>query len=157
MARVTVEDCVTEIPNRFELVLSAAQRAKEIGVGAALTVDRDNDKNSVVALREIADKTITPDVLKEAVIRSFQKATFMNDDENEEEIIDLMEGENDWSALANFGNDDDMEERGMYETDEDGDKAAGKAGTTDNDNEFMIGSAIDPSTVPEEMLRYDDE
>ena len=154
MARVTVEDCITKIPNRFELVLSAAQRAKEIGVGAALTVERDNDKNSVVALREIAEETIPVEEMKENVIRSFQKATFMDDDENEEDIIDLMEGENDWSGLANFGSDDEMEEGGMHTTDADTEKAAAKQ--SQQDNEHMIGSAIDPSTVPEDMLRYDE-
>ena len=73
MARVTVEDCVEEIPNRFELVILAAERAKSISSGAPLTVDRDNDKNPVIALREIATKTIDPDALREAQIVSLQK------------------------------------------------------------------------------------
>ena len=70
MARVTVEDCVDKVPNRFDLVLLAAQRARQISSGADLTIDRDRDKNPVVALREIADETVRPANLKEAVIRS---------------------------------------------------------------------------------------
>ena len=65
MARVTVEDCVEKIPNRFELVMLAAQRARNISAGAELTIDRDNDKNPVVALREIAEGKISRDLLKE--------------------------------------------------------------------------------------------
>ena len=73
MARVTVEDCVDKVPNRFELVLLAAHRAREISAGASITVDRDNDKNPVVALREIADETLSPGDLKEDLIHSLQK------------------------------------------------------------------------------------
>ncbi|MDX1975711.1 MAG: DNA-directed RNA polymerase subunit omega [Rickettsiales bacterium] len=73
MARVTVEDCILNIPNRFELVLLAAQRAKQIGSGNPLTVDRDNDKDAVVSLREIADKTINLEALNEDLIQSFFK------------------------------------------------------------------------------------
>jgi DNA-directed RNA polymerase subunit omega len=73
MARVTVEDCILNIPNRFELVLLAAQRAKQIGSGNPLTVDRDNDKDAVVALREIADKTVDLGGLEEEVIQGFFK------------------------------------------------------------------------------------
>jgi DNA-directed RNA polymerase omega subunit len=73
MARVTVEDCVDKIPNRFDLVLLAAERARAISGGAELTVDRDRDKNPVVALREIADATVRPTVLKENLIQSLQR------------------------------------------------------------------------------------
>jgi len=73
MARVTVEDCVEEIPNRFELVILAAERAKNIASGAPLTIDRDNDKNPVIALREIATSNIDVDVLRESQITSLQK------------------------------------------------------------------------------------
>jgi DNA-directed RNA polymerase subunit omega len=73
MARVTVEDCVLKVPNRFELVLLAAQRAREITAGAPLTLDRDDDKNPVVALREIADETIALDHLRGSVVRGMQK------------------------------------------------------------------------------------
>ncbi len=73
MARVTVEDCIEKVPNRFELVLEAAFRARMIAQGAPLTVERDNDKNSVVALREIADGTISAADLEEQLIHSMQK------------------------------------------------------------------------------------
>ena len=84
MARVTVEDCVDKIPNRFDLVLLAAQRAREISGGAALTVDRDRDKNPVVALREIAEETVVPKILKESVITSLQRVLPDDDDEVDE-------------------------------------------------------------------------
>ncbi len=94
MARVTVEDCVLKIPNRFELVMTAAQRARDISSGASLTVDRDNDKNPVVALREIADATVSLDVLRESLIKGHQK--HIESEEPEEEIIELMAGEEEW-------------------------------------------------------------
>jgi DNA-directed RNA polymerase subunit omega len=80
MARVTVEDCVDKVPNRFDLVLLAAQRAREISGGAELTLDRDRDKNPVVALREIAEETVTPRVLKESLVTSFQRVLPDDDD-----------------------------------------------------------------------------
>ena len=73
MARVTVEDCVDKIENRFELVLLASHRARQIAQGQQITIDRDNDKNPVVALREIADETLSPGDLKEDLIHSLQK------------------------------------------------------------------------------------
>ena len=84
MARVTVEDCVDKVPNRFELVMLAAHRAREIAAGSPLTVDRDNDKNPVVALREIAEETVRPTVLKESVISSLQRVLPEDDDEVDE-------------------------------------------------------------------------
>ena len=73
MARVTVEDCVDKIPNRFELVLLAAHRARELASGSTITVERENDKDGVVALREIAEKTISPDDMRERLIHSMQE------------------------------------------------------------------------------------
>jgi DNA-directed RNA polymerase subunit omega len=87
MARVTVEDCVTRIPNRFDLVMLASQRAREVAAGAPLTVDRDNDKNPVVALREIAEGTVAPDELEEALIRGLQRHA--ESDEPDEEQMEL--------------------------------------------------------------------
>ena len=86
MARVTVEDCIEKIPNRFDLVLAAAQRARHISTGNPLTIDRDNDKNPVVALREIADETIDPDKLRDDIVNGLQKFTnkeFVEDEEDE--------------------------------------------------------------------------
>ena len=94
MARVTVEDCVEKIPNRFDLVMMAGQRAREISAGAPLTVDRDNDKNPVVALREIADETTELDSLRDSLIRGHQRHVEL--DESEEEIVELMAGEEEW-------------------------------------------------------------
>jgi DNA-directed RNA polymerase subunit omega len=80
MARVTVEDCVDKIPNRFDLVLLAAQRARQISGGADLTIDRDRDKNPVVALREIAETTVKPRDLEEALISGLQRVQVDDDD-----------------------------------------------------------------------------
>ena len=94
MARVTVEDCVDKIPNRFDLVLAAAQRSRDISTGNPLTIDRDNDKNPVVALREIADETIDPDQLRNDIIKGLQKLTnpeFIEDEEDEDEVYDRLE------------------------------------------------------------------
>ncbi len=81
MARVTVEDCVDKISNRFDLVLFAAQRARQISGGAELTLDRDRDKNPVVALREIAEETVRPHQLEESVVSSLQRVQIDDDDE----------------------------------------------------------------------------
>ena len=83
MARVTVEDCVLRVPNRFDLVMVAAQRAREVSAGGQLTVERDNDKNPVVALREIADGTVNTDDLANSVVTGLQK--HVENDEPEEE------------------------------------------------------------------------
>ena len=80
MARVTVEDCVDKIPNRFDLVLLAAQRARQISGGGELTIDRDRDKNPVVALREIAEETVMPDELQESMIQNMQRVQVDDDD-----------------------------------------------------------------------------
>ena len=88
MARITVEDCVLKIPNRFDLVLVAAQRARDVSAGSVLTVDRDNDKNPVVALREIADETIDIDALRQGVIQGLQR--HVEKDEPEDEDPDLL-------------------------------------------------------------------
>jgi DNA-directed RNA polymerase subunit omega len=87
MARVTVEDCVLKVPNRFELVMMASQRARDISSGAPLTVDRDNDKNPVVALREIADETVGLDGLNNALVVARQKQS--EQDEPEEDIVEF--------------------------------------------------------------------
>ena len=89
MARVTVEDCIDQVENRFELVLLAGHRARQISQGAPITVDRDNDKNPVVALREIADESLSPDDLKEDLIHSLQKHVEV--DEPEAEAVDLID------------------------------------------------------------------
>ena len=114
MARVTVEDCILKVPNRFELVMVSAQRARRIGTGAALTVDRDNDKNPVIALREIAEETVNIEELKEEIIRGKQRIIALDDDG--EDVVDSMEGEEEWKAMArgagtmDMASDDDEED-----------------------------------------------
>ena len=96
MARVTVEDCIEKIPNRFDLVLAAAQRARDISTGNPLTIDRDNDKNPVVALREIASETIDPDYLRDEIVRGLQKLSnpeLIDDEQEENEEDDLLENQ----------------------------------------------------------------
>ena len=103
MARVTVEDCVDKVPNRFELVMLASHRAREIASGAPLTIARDNDKNPVVALREIADETQIASVLRERMIESYQ--TQIEVDEPEEDQMSRLMG-----ADADQPAQDDMSE-----------------------------------------------
>jgi len=103
MARVTVEDCVDKVPNRFELVMLSAHRAREIASGSPITVARDNDKNPVVSLREIAEETQTADALRERVIESNQ--TQIEVDEPEEDSMSLLMG-----AEADKPAEDDLSE-----------------------------------------------
>ncbi|MDR3493610.1 MAG: DNA-directed RNA polymerase subunit omega [Ancalomicrobiaceae bacterium] len=98
MARVTVEDCIDKVENRFELVLLAGHRARSISSGSPITIDRDNDKNPVVALREIAEEKVSPEDLKEEFIHSLQK--FVEVDEPEPETVPM---------LAAPGSDDDSD------------------------------------------------
>src|SRR2546428_10226560 len=90
MARVTVEDCIDKVENRFDLVLLASHRARTVSSGSQITIERDNDKNPVVALREIAEKTISPEDLMEDLIHSLQK--YVEVDEPEAEAVPLIAG-----------------------------------------------------------------
>jgi|SRR5579883_1095208 len=111
MARVTVEDCVLKVPNRFELVMLAAHRARDITAGGALTVERDNDKNPVVALREIADETVPIDHLREGLIKGMQK--LVEADEPEEEEMDALAAQQLAAAgaeLAGASGDEELED-----------------------------------------------
>ena len=129
MARVTVEDCILKIPNRFELVMIASQRAREIGSGAAMMVDRDNDKNPVVSLREIADTDISLEALGESLVKNHQKVIEIEEDS--EDVIDVMEGENEWANVANDAVEGEAVGAGMHEEDfgaEDEDEKAPASG-----------------------------
>ena len=106
MARVTVEDCIDKVENRFELVLLASHRARMIAGGAQLTVDRDRDKNPVVALREIADQHLTPDDLKEDLIHSMQK--YVEVDEPEAEPVALLGGDSDDGVVFDRMSEEDL-------------------------------------------------
>ncbi len=129
MARVTVEDCIEKISNRFELVMVAAQRGRKIGSGAPLTVDRDNDKNPVVALREIAAETVNLDDLKEELVRTHQRMIAFDDEEAE---IDLMDGEKEWNQMADQAA---ASERALY----------GDENIDDEDDDFEADDDEDPS------------
>jgi DNA-directed RNA polymerase subunit omega len=115
MARVTVEDCIDKLPNRFELVLLAAHRARSISQGAPITVDRDNDKNPVVALREIADSTIVTEDLREEYIHSMQKHVEV--DEPEETEVPLIQQSGDMVIVNDAGDEDQPEMERMTEED----------------------------------------
>ncbi len=116
MARVTVEDCITQIPNRFDLVMTAAQRSRNITAGAPLTIDRDRDKNPVVALREIAETTVDIEGLQESLIKGLQKHVEVDlpeDDDLENLIAQDARGAADDGPSGAQLSDDDAEAMGM--------------------------------------------
>ena len=115
MARVTVEDCIDKLPNRFELVLLAAHRARLISQGAPITIDSDNDKNPVVALREIADETIVPEDLREEYIHSMQKHVEV--DEPEATEVPLIQQSGDMTIVNDAADEDSVEMERMTEED----------------------------------------
>ncbi|MEI6559336.1 MAG: DNA-directed RNA polymerase subunit omega [Rhodospirillaceae bacterium] len=129
MARVTVEDCVLKVPNRFELVMMAAQRARCVAAGAPLSIDRDNDKNPVVALREIADETVSLEVLRNDLIRGHQKT--LEPDEPEEEIAELMAGEAAWARPVDETGEDLDDALGEEEAEEIEEPVDGEADALD--------------------------
>jgi DNA-directed RNA polymerase subunit omega len=116
MARVTVEDCIIKVPNRFDLVMVAAQRAREISAGGALTIDRDNDKNPVVALREIADSTVDLDNLRQALITSLQK--HVEADEPEEDMMELLAADRDVAGVPPEAAKESFEDEALIEGEE---------------------------------------
>ncbi len=128
MARITAEDCIETVQDRFELVALAAQRAKQIASGAPLTIDRNNDKDSVVALREIAEKTINMELLLSDTIATYStfkmsESTSMNDD-NEHDYEELMMIADEGFAgnkvkIASDDDEDDLDEAFAFENDED--------------------------------------
>ena len=101
MARVTVEDCIEKVENRFELIIAASQRAREISNGVQIEVDKDNDKNTVISLREIGDGAITYDDLKERYLKSIQKVVINNDEDDENDIEE---------EFSNYLNQEDAEQ-----------------------------------------------
>ncbi|MBM3602340.1 MAG: DNA-directed RNA polymerase subunit omega [Alphaproteobacteria bacterium] len=139
MARVTVEDCLGVIPNPFDLTVAAAQRARDIGAGASLTIDRDNDKNSVIALREIAQQTVAVEDLKQALVRNLQKfgqPDVATDDDiiMAEESLIVVEEELDGYSVGEAADEDDAELTTLSDLSKDGD-----------DGDYMIGQAADMS------------
>ncbi len=135
MARVTVEDCVEKIDNRFELVMLASQRARKIGSGAPLLVDRDNDKNPVISLREIAEEKVSVEDLKEELIKSYQRVIEMDDSED---VIDSMEGEEEWNNMVRAATE---------ETNAQMDALDEAAGNTEEDTEKTAAEAAEESAL----------
>ncbi|CAN7235989.1 MULTISPECIES: DNA-directed RNA polymerase subunit omega [Neorhizobium] len=135
MARVTVEDCIDKVDNRFELVLLASHRARQISQGASITIDRDNDKNPVVALREIADETLSPDDLKEDLIHSLQKH------------VEVDEPEPDPASLIAAGS-------GSTASDRDEEEDAPEAVTFDQMSEEELLAGIEGLVPPEKSDDY---
>jgi DNA-directed RNA polymerase subunit omega len=134
MARITVEDCVTQVPNRFDLVLYAAQRARQISAGAPLLVERDNDKNPVVSLREVAEQHVTPENLREAVIVSLQKQ--VERDEPAEEEIDLSTAAQESLMAASSGErlvEQEISDEMLTVGEEEVEAGSGEAGLTVNE------------------------
>lgn len=128
MARVTVEDCVTRVPNRFQLVMLAAQRARNIGAGALLTVERDDDKNPVIALREIAEGTIGLNELENNLIQSLQKVVEQEQPQEEEMDLLAIQRELDGEALQPDDREEIVEdELSLIGEDEDGDVEEGES------------------------------
>lgn len=136
MARVTVEDCIVQIPNRFELVMLSAHRARALGSGAELQVERDRDKNPVVALREIAEEKLNLSGLEETLIKGLQKR--IERDQPEEEVAELMAGETqNWIGAADTADDADEEDFGDEEEAPEGDGEMGDLGGSFEDAEVQ--------------------
>ena len=144
MARVTVEDCVLKVPNRFELVLIAAQRAREITAGAQLTLDRDDDKNPVVALREIADETVGLDRLHDSLIRGMQKHVEIDEPEETIELESNLFGVAEALGVAGLG--EDLEE----EPSEDEELAEDMLSVEDEDADLAELPEGEPESFEEE-------
>jgi DNA-directed RNA polymerase subunit omega len=131
MARVTVEDCILQVPNRFELVMLSAHRARALGSGAELKLERDRDKNPVVALREIAELKLDLESLKESLIKGLRK--HFEPDQPEEEVVELMAGEQQSWINLDMGADDPADEEGDEEAfDDEGGEPETDAANTAN-------------------------
>ena len=114
MARVTVEDCIEKIDNRFELIIAASQRAREISNGVQIEVSKDNDKNTVISLREIGDGAITYDDLKERYLKSLQKVVINNDEDEENDIHEEFS-----TYLSEEGKDDNLNPSSFFKSTDD--------------------------------------
>jgi DNA-directed RNA polymerase subunit omega len=128
MARVTVEDCIVQIPNRFELVMLSAHRGRALASGAELKIERDRDKNPVVALREIAEQKLDLPGLEESLVKSLQKR--IEPDQPEEEVVELMTGEQqNWINAADEAEDAAEDAEGEIEEGEDEEALDGEVAT----------------------------
>ncbi len=149
MARVTVEDCIVQVANRFELVMLAAQRARSMSAGAPLTVDRDNDKNPVVALREIADRTVELDELEASLVKGLQKHVEV--DEPEEEEMDVLALQQEISGEAGEAGQDEEIAEDVLSVHEEGEEEELAADLADlAEDELIEGGGDDPAGVDAE-------
>lgn len=155
MARVTVEDCVVKVPNRFELVLLAAQRAREITSGAPLSIDRDDDKNPVVALREIADETVGLSHLKESVVRGMQKHVELDEAEETQEL-EIDSSVFGFVAPGALGVSETRSEGRGYEDAEIGDEAELDEEAEPDEDEELIEDDL-KEKLASDVLSVDDE
>ncbi|MFA5041451.1 MAG: DNA-directed RNA polymerase subunit omega [Bdellovibrionales bacterium] len=146
MARVTVEDCVLQVPNRFELVMLAAHRARALGSGAELKVGRDRDKNPVVALREIAEKALDLPTIEESLIKSLQKR--VEPEQPEEEVTELMAGEQQsWINAADSEGDADADMDMADEDDGDEGIEGEGAPVQDGENADLGSSSFEDAAI----------
>ena len=150
MARVTVEDCIIKIPNRFDLVILAGQRARNISAGAPLTIERDNDKNPVIALREIAESSVEVSDLEEAVVKSLQKYVEIDEPETEDEM-EMLTAESLAATVA--------EDLGQVVGEPEGEVEGGAEGEPEGEGEsFEPESDIEPDveSAAEDLAGEDD-
>jgi DNA-directed RNA polymerase subunit omega len=145
MARVTVEDCIEKIPNRFELVIMAAQRARNIAAGAELTIDRDNDKNPVVSLREIAEETVDLPAIENALVQGLQR--HIERDEPDEAEMELLTSEQD--LMAQIGG--AFSQENVSDTDLDAQDSADAGDLDDSEDDDLDAEMADDDASPEEQ------
>ena len=145
MARVTVEDCIEKIPNRFELVIMAAQRARNIAAGAELTIDRDNDKNPVISLREIAEETVDLEAIENALIQGLQR--HIERDEPDEAEMELLTSEQD--LMAQIGG--AFSQENVSDTELDVEDSAGSDELEDSEGDALDAETADDDTDSEEQ------
>ena len=145
MARVTVEDCVDKIPNRYELLMVAAQRAKDISAGAPITVARDNDKNPVIALREIAEETVSIEELQKSLVMGLQK--YVEVEEPEEEELEIMAAEKELVDLDEQFNglllDNELNDSMQVVDDDDGLDLEADADVAADDDDLQLDDSLD--------------
>lgn len=145
MARVTVEDCIDKIPNRYELLMVAAQRAKDISAGSPITLPRDNDKNPVIALREIAEETVSIEELQKSLVMGLQK--YVEVEEPEEEELEIMAAEKELVDLDEQFNglllDNELNDSMQVVDDDDGLDLEADADVTADDDDLQLDDSLD--------------
>ena len=145
MARVTVEDCIDKIPNRYELLMVAAQRAKDISAGSPITLPRDNDKNPVIALREIAEETVSIEELQKSLVMGLQK--YVEVEEPEEEELEIMAAEKELVDLDEQFNglllDNELNDSMQVVDDDDGLDLEAAADVAADDDDLQLDDSLD--------------